>query len=91
MISATNTCSDDYLEPLRKDEPFIKNMFHKSPHENERISIKKTETKKSSPPFYGKTECVLYQNVFHFDTKRIPFPYKTPPVLIQNATTASQE
>jgi hypothetical protein len=47
--------------------------------------------KKSSPPFYGKTKCVLYQNATHFDTKRIPFPYKTPPVLIQNATTASQE
>ena len=33
-----------------------------------------------------KSPCVLYRNAFHFDTKRIPFPYKTSPVLIQNAT-----
>ena len=32
--------------------------------------------------------CVLYQNGRRFDTKRIPFPYKTLPVLIRNATTA---
>ncbi len=37
-----------------------------------------------APPFYGKTKCVLIQNVFHFATKRVPFPYKTPPVLGQN-------
>jgi hypothetical protein len=80
MISATNTCSDDYLEPLRKDEPFIKNMFHKSPHENERISIKKTETKNHRRRFMAKrnafcikTPPILIQNAFRFHTKRLPF------------------
>ena len=34
----------------------------------------------------AEVPCVLYRNAFHFDTKRIPFPYKTSPVLIQNAT-----
>ena len=38
--------------------------------------------------FCGKTEGVLWQNAARFMAKRIPFPYKTLPVLIRNATTA---
>jgi hypothetical protein len=39
-------------------------------------------------PFWAKTHSILGQNVSHFGPKRLSFPYKTSPVLIQNATTA---
>ena len=38
--------------------------------------------------FCIKMEGVLWQNAARFMAKRIPFPYKTLPVLIRNATTA---